>query len=125
MRSCFALRKSLCTVCGWVMFGGRCGLCTTSSLWRLNWMNLSSMSNYLWILLALALQIIVVILSRKLHVPEFVAMPLAIAVWMLALFPFMKRWMPKTTFAQWAIAALIVTISNGVISFFIARLGWE
>jgi len=81
--------------------------------------------NSLWILLALAAEIIAVILSRTLHLPESVAMPFTMTLWMLLIFPFMKQWMPGVTFAQWVIAVLVGALSIGLIFLAFARLGWE
>ena len=79
----------------------------------------------LWLLLALTVESIALILSRTLHLPESVAMPLTMSLWMLVIFPFMKQWMPGVTFAQWGIAVLVGALSTGLIFLAFARLGWE
>ena len=79
----------------------------------------------LWLLLALTVESIALILSRTLHLPESVAMPLTMSLWMLVIFPFMKQWMPGVTFAHWVIAVLVGPLSIGLIFLAFARLGWE
>jgi Na+-transporting NADH:ubiquinone oxidoreductase subunit NqrB len=63
-------------------------------------------------------------LCRTLHLPESVALPLTTGVAMLALFPFMKRWLPKVTFVQWVIVVVVGALSTGLIYFAFRQLGW-
>lgn len=82
------------------------------------------MKNYLWLLLALVVDCVAIMLSRTLHLPESVAMSLTTGVAMLALFPFLKRWLPKVTFAQWVIVVVVGALSTGLIYFAFSKLGW-
>ena len=59
------------------------------------------MSRYLWSVLAGVLMAICVAVSRALRLPIYATMPLSLSVRMLAMFPFLKKWMPKTTFTRW------------------------
>ena len=79
----------------------------------------------LWLLLALTVESIALILSHRLHLPESLAIPLTMSLWMLVIFPFMKRWMPGVTFAQWVVAVLVGAISIWLIFLVFARLGLE
>ena len=61
---------------------------------------------YVWLALAfLVAMVAVVICSRLGFSPETTATLAAIPT-LLVLFPFVKRWMPKTNFAYWAIGVV-------------------
>lgn len=63
--------------------------------------------HYLWLVLAILVGLIGVIVGRLLKLPSPAAEMVGMVPMFLALFPFMKRWMPKARFAYWVTAAAI------------------
>jgi hypothetical protein len=64
---------------------------------------------YLWLALAFLLLLIGCAVGRLLKLPPPAAQAVATVPFFLALFPFIKRWMPKAKFAYWVTAAAIST----------------
>lgn len=64
---------------------------------------------YLWLGLAFVVGVIGVVVGRLLKLSPSTTATLSIVPSFLALFPFMKRWMPTAKFAHWATAAAIST----------------
>ena len=58
---------------------------------------------YLWLALAFLVGMVAVIICRRLGFSQETTATLAGIPTLLLLFPFVKRWMPKTNFAYWAI----------------------
>lgn len=64
---------------------------------------------YVWLALALLVGVVGVLCGRLLGLSRDATATLAVVSTFLALFPFMKPWMPKMKFAYWALAAAIST----------------
>ena len=62
---------------------------------------------YFWLALAFLVAVVGVFVGRGFSLSRPATAFLAGVATILALFPFMKRWMPKTTFVQHAIATAI------------------
>lgn len=78
---------------------------------------------YLWLVFAILLLVIGLAVGRLLKLPQPVAQIVSTVPFFLAMFPFMKRWMPKAKFAYWAMAAAISTVVSWLLYFGFARLG--
>jgi len=66
--------------------------------------------HYLWLAFAMVVAIIGAAVGRLLKLPQPAALIVIMVPMFLALFPFMKRWMPEARFASWALAAVISTV---------------
>jgi hypothetical protein len=78
---------------------------------------------YLWLVLATLLLLIGFAVGRLLELSQPAAYTVAWVPSFLALFPFMKRWMPKVKFAYWVMAAAISTVVSWLLYFGFTRLG--
>lgn len=78
---------------------------------------------YLWLALPIVVAIVGVLVGRALNLSEPVAVPLGSAGTFLALFPFMRRWMPKARFGYWVTAAAISTAVAWLLYLGLSRIG--
>ncbi len=62
---------------------------------------------YVWLVLAFMVALISVFVGRLLRLSPAVAVGLTAVTSSLVMFPFVKRWMPKTSFTAWAIGTVI------------------
>lgn len=62
---------------------------------------------YVWLALAFLVAVVGVFVGRALSLSRPASATLTGFLTILAMFPFMKRWMPKTTFVNWAITTAI------------------
>ena len=65
---------------------------------------------YLWLAFAILVALIGAAVGRLLKLPQLAALPVIMVPMFLALFPFMKRWMPKARFVSWVLVAVISTV---------------
>jgi hypothetical protein len=73
--------------------------------------------HYLWLALPILVALISVAVARLLKLQQ-PAVQVVIGIPMfLALFPFMKRWMPKARFASWVLVAVISTVVGWLLYF--------
>ena len=79
---------------------------------------------YLWLAFAFLVAVIGVVVGRLLNLSQPTEVILGTALTFLALFPFVKRWMPKAKFALWALAAAISVVVAWLLYLCFARLGW-
>ncbi|MBA2704177.1 MAG: hypothetical protein H0U60_10030 [Blastocatellia bacterium] len=79
---------------------------------------------YTWLVLAFLLAVISVFVGRLLRLSPPATVALAGVATSLAMFPFMKRWMPKTSFGLWAIATAIGAVAGWLLYLGFSRLGW-
>jgi len=61
---------------------------------------------YVWLALAFLVAMAAVLVCRQLGFSQETTATLAAIPTLLVLFPFVKRWMPKTNFAYWAIGVV-------------------
>ena len=61
---------------------------------------------YVWLALAFLVAMVAVIICRRFGFSQETTATLAGIPTLLLLFPFVKRWMPKTKFAYWAIGVV-------------------
>ena len=61
---------------------------------------------YVWLVLAFLVAMVAVVICRRLGFSQERTAILAAIPTLLVLFPFVKRWMPKTNFAYWAIGVV-------------------
>ena len=78
---------------------------------------------YVWLVLAFLVAVISVFVGRLLRLPPPATAALAGVATSLAMFPFMKRWMPKTTFVHWAIATAIAAVFGWLLYIGFSRFG--
>ncbi|HKP38362.1 MAG TPA: hypothetical protein VJT71_15995 [Pyrinomonadaceae bacterium] len=78
-----------------------------------------------WLLAAFGAEIVCILISRKLHLPNFASTVFTTLPALLLLFPFLRRWMPRTRFRHWALATVIGSVFVGAAFFLLARLGWN
>jgi len=78
---------------------------------------------YLWLAFAILLALIGAAVGRLLKLPQPAALTVIMVPGFLALFPFMKRWMPRARFAYWVTAAAISTVVSWLLYFGFTRLG--
>jgi hypothetical protein len=62
---------------------------------------------YVWLVLCFLVAVISVFIGRSLGLSPAANVALTGIATSLAMFPFMKRWMPKTSFGLWALATAI------------------
>jgi hypothetical protein len=79
--------------------------------------------HYLWLAFAVLVGLIGAAVGHLLKLPSPAAQAVGMVPMFLALFPFMKRWMPKARFAYWVTAAAISTAVGWLLYFGFARLG--
>ena len=65
---------------------------------------------YLWLAFAVLVALIGAAVGRLLKLPQPAAQAVIMVPMFLALFPFMKRWMPKVRFVSWVLVAVISTV---------------
>jgi hypothetical protein len=78
---------------------------------------------YLWLVFAILLLFIGMAVGRLLKLPQPLAQIVGTVPFFLAMFPFMKRWMPKAKFSYWLTAAAVATAVSWLLYFVFARLG--
>lgn len=78
---------------------------------------------YLWLALAIALAFSGLAVARLLKLSQPAAYAVMWVPMFLALFPFMKPWMPKAKFSYWAMAAAISTVVSWLLYFGFTRFG--
>ena len=61
---------------------------------------------YLWLALTFLVAMVAVVVCRRLGFSQETTAILAAIPTLLVLFPFVKRWTPKTKFAYWAIGVV-------------------
>ena len=61
---------------------------------------------YVWLVLTFLVAMVAVVVCRRLGFSQETTATLAAIPTLLVLFPFVKRWMPKTNFAYWAIGVV-------------------
>ncbi len=79
------------------------GLYTCCDLWIVR----KASMQYVWLVIAFLVAVIGVFVGRLLRLSPPATVALAGVATSLAMFPFMKRWMPKTSFGLWVIATAI------------------
>ena len=62
---------------------------------------------YVWLVIALLVAVVSALVCRALRITPVIAVGLTAIATSLAIFPFARRWMPKTSFAAWAIGTVI------------------
>jgi predicted branched-subunit amino acid permease len=78
---------------------------------------------YLWLAFAILVAFIGAAVGRLLKLLPPAALTVIMVPMFLALFPFMKRWMPEATFAYWATAAAISTAVAWLLYLGFSRFG--
>lgn len=78
---------------------------------------------YVWLAPAFLVAVIGVLVGRVLSLSPPATVTLAGVATSFALFPFMKRWMPKTTFIQHAIAIAIGAVVAWLLYLGVSRFG--
>ena len=78
---------------------------------------------YVWLGLAFLVAVIGVFVGRLLRLSPPATVALAGIATSLAMFPFMKRWMPKTTFVLWTIATAIAAAVGWLLYLGFSRFG--
>ena len=73
------------------------------------------MKHYLWLAFALLVEVVGAVVGRLLKLSTFPAIIVIMVPGFLALFPFMKRRMPKATFGYWVFVAVISTVAGWLI----------
>lgn len=78
---------------------------------------------YVWLLIALLVGVVTALIARALQLTPVVTVGLTAVITSLALFPFLRRWMPKTSFTAWAIGTVIGAGVSWLIYVAFSRLG--
>lgn len=79
---------------------------------------------YLWLALAFLVGAIGVVVGRLLKLSPPTTVTLSTVPAFLALFPFMKRWMPQAKFRYWAMAAALSAFFAWLLYNAFDKLGW-
>jgi hypothetical protein len=79
---------------------------------------------YVWLAFAFLVAVVGVFVGRALSLSPPASATLTGTLTILAMFPFMKRWMPKTSFGLWAITTAIGAVVTWLIYLGFSRLGW-
>jgi hypothetical protein len=79
---------------------------------------------YFWLALAFLVAVAGVLVGRALSLPRPVTATLTGALTILAMFPFMKPWLPKTSFSLWAITSAIGAVVAWLLYLGFSRLGF-
>jgi hypothetical protein len=78
---------------------------------------------YLWLVLAIALLVIGIVVGRFFKLSPPAAYAAGMVPPFLAMYPFIKHWMPKASFAYWVTAAAIATATGWLFYFGFTRFG--
>jgi len=78
---------------------------------------------YFWLALAFLVAVAGVMVGRALSLSPPVTATLTGTLTILTMFPFMKRWMPQTKFAHWAVTTAIGAVVAWLLYLGISRLG--
>ena len=79
---------------------------------------------YVWLVLAFLVAVIGVFVGRLLRLSPPASVTLTAVLTILAMFPFMKPWMPKAKFANWAITTGLGAVVAWLLYLGFSRLGF-
>ncbi len=83
------------------------------------------MNRFLWLGLAVMVEIIGLAVGKAFHLSESATVGLGAVPAFLVLFPFMKRWMPQTKFRHWVLVAALSVFFAWLLYFAVGKLGWN
>lgn len=78
---------------------------------------------YVWLVIAFLVAVVSVFAGRVLRLSPVATVGLAWLTSSLAMFPFMKRWMRKTSFGLWSIGTVIGLVVAWLLYLGFSRLG--
>jgi hypothetical protein len=81
------------------------------------------MNRYLWLVVAFSIQVIGMLAGRLFGLSLAATMTLSTVPAFLAVFPFVKRGNPKTSFGFWLLAAVISAVAGWVLYLGSLRVG--
>lgn len=79
---------------------------------------------YVWLVIALLVAVVSTLVGRALELTPVITVGLTAVTTSLSTFPFLRRWMPKTSFAAWAIGTVIGAGVSWLLYLGFSRLGF-